>query len=409
MDVSILIMLAVFSLGLLVWGISTLSKIIKKAKEYDKSRPQINQLNIAKKELEQKEHNWEEKVKYDKSVLEYLADEKTKGFPWLLKAYDDYYKLRDDQLSDILKYKRHSALKSAEVVRQISKERREAEKSARLANYLLNYCRELAPWLDDYIGMEVSELDTIINEIHGAWEKKEAEFDEEVKRHFGPKYENLTPTEKLQKKLDWWWDKPNKTNWQIGRDYERYIGHLYENNGWAVNYHGVKGFEDLGRDLVCKNGKNVEVIQCKRWSQNKEIHEKHIYYLYATTVEYYMEHYPNIKSSQLSLFPDLIKKEHVAPKLITTANVSSRADQAAKILGVGIEQIPFIPYPSVKCNTSRRTGEKIFHLPFDQQYDTILIEEERLELYVKTVAEAEALGFRHAFRWKGEAETTINP
>ena len=48
----------------------------------------------------------------------------------------------------------------------------------------------------------------------------------------------------------------------------------------------------------------------------------------------------------------------------------------------------------------RRTGEKIFHLPFDQQYDSVLIEEERLERYVETVAEAESLGFRHAYRWK---------
>ena len=73
-----------------------------------------------------------------------------------------------------------------------------------------------------------------------------------------------------------------------------------------------------------------------------------------------------------------------------------------------IEKVQFDPgYPSVKCNVARRTGNKIFHLPFDQQYDTVLIEEERLECYVKTVSEAEALGFRHAYRWKGE--TSIPP
>ncbi len=59
----------------------------------------------------------------------------------------------------------------------------------------------LAPWLEEYIGIEADELDRIIKEIHSAWEKKEEEFDEEVKHHFGPKYENLTPTEKLQKKV----------------------------------------------------------------------------------------------------------------------------------------------------------------------------------------------------------------
>jgi hypothetical protein len=82
--------------------------------------------------------------------------------------------------------------------------------------------------------------------------------------------------------------------------------------------------------------------------------------------------------------------------------VSPKAAQVAKVLRVSIENIPFQRYPSVKCNVSRRTGERIYHLPFDQQYDTILIEEERLERYAETVAEAEVLGFRHAYRWKGE-------
>jgi hypothetical protein len=51
---------------------------------------------------------------------------------------------------------------------------------------------------------------------------------------------------------------------------------------------------------------------------------------------------------------------------------------------------------------SRKDGIKIYHLPFDQQYDRTIIEEERNERYVETVKEAEALGFRRAFRWKGK-------
>ena len=264
----------------------------------------------------------------------------------------------------------------------------------------------LAPWLEEYIGMEVGDLEKIIKEIHLAWEKKEEEFDEEVKHHYGPKYENLPLTEKLQKKLEWYWGKPHKTDWQIGREYERYIGFLYENKGWDVYYHGKKGFEDLGRDLICWKDNSTEIIQCKRWAQEKEIHEKHIYSLFGTTVEYFLEHYEHPERLQLALFPDLIQSKSVIPKLVTTANVSAKAGEVAKVLGVNIEKTPFEYYPSVKCNVSRRTGEKIYHLPFDQQYDSILIEEEKLERYVKTIAEAEALGFRHAFRWKGEAGIT---
>lgn len=49
---------------------------------------------------------------------------------------------------------------------------------------------------------------------------------------------------------------------------------------------------------------------------------------------------------------------------------------------------------------SRATGERVYHLPFDQQYDTTVIEPDRGELYAATVAEAEELGFRRAWRWR---------
>ena len=57
----------------------------------------------------------------------------------------------------------------------------------------------------------------------------------------------------------------------------------------------------------------------------------------------------------------------------------------------------------IKCNLSNN-GEKIFHLPFDQQYDKIKIEPEKKEQYVTTVYEAFELGYRRAKRWRGEQE-----
>jgi hypothetical protein len=350
----------------------------------------------------------ESQLRGREEAIEILAKEKTQGFPWLAQAYADYFDLQDLWKAKYLENKPHPALKASEDHRQIAKERREAEKAARIADYLLDYCRHLAPWLDEYIGLGAEELDEIIKDIHSSWEKKEKEFDEEAKRHYGPKaYEELTPTEKLQKKLDWYWGKRNKSNWQIGRDYERYIGYLYWEKGWDVDYHGRKGFEDLGRDLICKKDNVVEIVQCKYWAREKIIHEKHIYYLFGTTVEYFLESF-EVKEDlkQLALFPGLIQKRNVTPKLITTIDVSPKAEQVAKVLSVVVEKIPFpsghYPYPSVKCNVSRRTEEKIYHLPFDQQYDTTKIEQERLECYVETVDEAEALGFRHAYRWRGE-------
>ena len=366
-------------------------------------------LHIKNKEDELK--NWKEKeiqnIKNQKEQeiqnIQKLADEKSKGFPFLAQAFSEYFEMKDNKLEDTLITKSHPAYRASEQIRQISKERRVAEKAARESKYFLDYCKYLAPWLEDYIGIESEELDALIKDIHTSWQKKEEEFEEEVKRHYGPKYQDLSDIEKLQRKLYWYWNKPHKHDWQLGREYERYIGYLYEKAGCTVYYEGRKGIGDFGRDLIAVKENNVEVIQCKRWRQERTIHEKHVFYLFGTTVEYFISNFSNKNNlPQLDLFPELIKNERIKGTIFTTTSVSEKAKEVAKTLGIQIvEKCPFEPYPSVKCNISKNK-EKIYHLPFDQQYDTTLIEEEKNECYVWTVEEAEKLGFRHAWRWHGE-------
>lgn len=387
----------------------------QKIQELEKGRQQeIQELARERQRVEEyigrEEHkleNWRKgeihELEKGKQIIRKSVEEKSKGFPFLVSVLNEYFELQDEIQSKIIETKNHPAPIAANQIRQISKERRVAEKSARESKYLLDYCKYLAPWLEDYIGIEANELDELIKDIHTSWTKKEEEFEEEVKRHFGPKYQDLSPTEKLQRKLDWYWKKPNKHNWQLGREYERFIGYKYEKAGCTVYYEGRKGFEDFGRDLIAVKENNVEVIQCKRFAQYKTIHEKHIFYLFGTTVEYFISNFSNKNNlSQLDLLPELIKNERVKGSIFTTTSVSEKAKEVAKTLGIQIvEKCPFEPYPSVKCNISRKNKEKIYHLPFDQQYDTTLINEEN-ECYVWTVEEAEKLGFRHAWRWHGK-------
>jgi hypothetical protein len=200
-------------------------------------------------------------------------------------------------------------------------------------------------------------------------------------------YQALSTAQRNQLALERYWKAP-KSKWQLGRDYERYIGYIYETQGYNVYYQGIlEGLDDLGRDLICKKGRETIVIQCKRWSQHKTIHEKHINQLYGTVIKYIIDH-PN---------------EKVRAILYTTTKLSERAKEFAKYLSIEfVEEFPMDEtYPSIKCNVSRRNKEKIYHLPFDQQYDRTLVEEERNEFYVRTCEEAEALGFRRAWRWKG--------
>jgi len=86
----------------------------------------------------------------------------------------------------------------------------------------------------------------------------------------------------------------------------------------------------------------------------------------------------------------------------TTTRLSDLARQFANELGIELkENLKFDQsYPCIKCNVDPATKEKIYHLPFDQQYDNTKIVNAG-EFYCNTVKQAEQAGFRRALRWRG--------
>ena len=71
----------------------------------------------------------------------------------------------------------------------------------------------------------------------------------------------------------------------------------------------------------------------------------------GTAVEYLIKNYScERKLPELDLFPELVKKERIKSTLFTTTNVSEKAKEVAKTLGIQVvEKFPFENYPSVKC------------------------------------------------------------
>lgn len=60
-----------------------------------------------------------------------------------------------------------------------------------------------------------------------------------------------------------------RDKWKYGRDYERYVGYLWEKRGWRVTYNGaIEGKFDGGIDLICYKGNEICLVQCKRWKNN---------------------------------------------------------------------------------------------------------------------------------------------
>lgn len=273
-------------------------------------------------------------------------------------------------------------------MREIASKRRIAEKLYRSLKYQLEYYENLFPWLVEFKSEDIDDLISQILDKKKKGEEYIEEPDDPAKKWLtSAEYEKLPRVEKYQLALDRYWQK-KKTKWELGRDYERYIGYLYESKGYNVYYQGIiEGLADLGRDLVAIKNNNVEIVRCKYWSKEKQIHEKHIFQLYGTATAYKIDHI----------------KADVSACFVTSTTLSERAKQFAKELRIKtIENFPHEPYPFVKCNVSKRDGTKIYHLPFDQQYDRTIIEQERNERYARTVKEAEELEFRRAFRWRGE-------
>lgn len=317
--------------------------------------------------------------------VDQLAKERQMGFPTLAEAYKEYFALQDKEIVDFLQYKKSPAIKASEIVKEYGKARREAISDKKIAEYLVKYYEEVAPFLVD-LKEEVELPSEQDREMLKEYSEEERE-DKTTLYLTKDEYRKLSSTEKNQLALDRFWNR-HKSKWMIGRLYERYVGYLFEEDGYLVQYVGIeKGLEDLGRDLICTKGDEIVVIQCKNWAKFKTIYEKHIFQFFGTVFKYKDEN----------------KGKKVKAIFYTSTGLSELANRFAKELGIKVvENASFDKsYPSIKCNISKMEGGKIYHLPFDQKYDKVKIEKSKGEFYCATVAEAEKAGFRRAFRWKG--------
>ena len=301
--------------------------------------------------------------------------------PFFAKQFADYLHLQDLKDVNYLQAKPHPAFTAAEKVREIAAQKRTLQQQCKLQEYQLTLYETLFPWLSDF--KEISSED--LQQFAESEIAPESEYSS-LKKWLSPQeYRSLSSDDRLQLALERY-SKRQKSNWQIGIEYERYVGYCYEKKGYRVRYNGAtEGLEDMGRDLIISKDKKMYVIQCKRWSVEKTIHEKHIFQLYGTTILQKMEH------------PDCT----VGSLFITTTSLSDLAKSCADYLDITVvENFPLKEYPLIKCNVSK-DGDQIYHLPFDQQYDRVIINPSDGDFYASTIAEAESKGFRHAWRWSG--------
>ena len=330
------------------------------------------------------------------NILSTAKSVDVKKFPVIADIFTDYHLAYDDYVENFLRNKPRPAKTAADNVKLLRQQKKELLSQLYAYKWELKYLHDLMPWIEDL-------EDSPMQEIKLSTELSSNE-DAALKWITPTEYETLSNVEKYQLALDRYKNK-KKSHIEIGRDYERYIGYLYEMDGYKVTFFGIrKGLEDLGRDLICEKDGQTHIVQCKCWSKKKEIHENHINQLFGTTTSYYLSTLPNNptkRKSNIKKFVDSISKEKIIPVFYSSTTYSDTAIKFAELLGVQLNIVELAPYPMVKCNINPSTKERIYHLPFDQQYDHCMINPEIGEFYAETVQEAEDNGFRRAQHWSG--------
>ncbi len=405
------VVLVIIGLFIIYGVISWIRETISDSKKYVALKPKLDKLETSIKnhqikiEKDQaawklKVEKWNKKIQSDKEEIEKIAKQKSMGFPWLAEAYADYFALKDGTVENFLKIKQHPAYTAAETVKQIKKEKRELVKNIKVIGYKIKYFETLFPWLSELIAED--EDDVIPVRI----ENGEVDDSEDNVRNFltPEEYNQLPSIERNQKALDRYLRNRHKSNWAIGRDYEMYVGHLYKKKGYSVEYKGIiDGFEDLGRDIIATKNNEVCIIQCKYWAFYKEIHEKHLFQLFGTTMEFWLKKYTTKNQPKtFDNFAKVLSDNRIRPIFFTSTKLSSKAKEMAQALSIEvIENEPIGEFPRIKCNTNYNAElgkTHIYHLPMDQQYDRTIITESKGEFYAYTVKEAENAGFRRAFK-----------
>jgi len=348
------------------------------------------------KEREATESNWAKRHEAIKSRLLQELDsnlnDRGKTYKWLIPMVSDIKLILKEwnrRVEELVSTKRLPETKVK--INELLREKKRLMEENHELRYQLEYIRTLIPETDNIIDFDEHKTDVENIDKPSDFLSKE-------------EYKSLSDREKNERALKHYKNR-NKRNWEIGRDFELFIGYEYECLGYSVEYFGIeKRLEDLGRDLIAKKDNVTLIIQCKYWSKDKVIHEKHIAQLYGTVAMYELGRKGDafVETIQGNLF-----KEMIRGVFVTHTGLSVEAKNFARYLRIEtIENKVQGEYPLIKCNVNKNseTGEitKIYHLPMDQQYDTTKIDKKNGDFCAFTIEEAEAKGFRRAYRWHGD-------
>lgn len=353
-------------------------EVEKIKKEYNKKEEQIKETyENFKRSLIKDIETREKRISY--------TLKNTNVFQQSASLYADLHSCLYEKDEIYLRHKPHPSRTSADKLREMRRIFKEDVENLKSQLYRYEFIIQVFPELKEYIENDEAALSLNKQSIS----EFKSNYDYSKDYLSTDEWNKLSDEAKWQLALDRYKERRRSNSWTAGVEYELYCAWRLRENGYTVIEHGAeRKLNDLGRDLIATDGTQTYIIQCKRYSEAKDvaIHENTICQLFGTTLHY------NITHDSYNLF-------QAKPVLIYTGKVSEVAQEFAKKLGVVLHKMPMGDYPMIKCN--KNNGNKIFHLPFDQQYWNTKIDFSSGEFYATTVKEAIDAGFRRAFRWSG--------
>ncbi|MDK4481959.1 restriction endonuclease [Fusobacterium necrophorum] len=389
MEIFIIIFFLFVVFGFLPWLKHTIDEFFSSKKYRNENQVLMQQLPHLEKQLRIKyEQGFKEMEKEYSSKTRGLEEEKEKFEAQkslsifklnstMMKIFDEYTEKRLNAYEKYFYFKKNPSWKSADYIKGIKKEYKRLEKENRELNLLLS----------EFIEEEQEEI-----ELNNSFDDEEKAFEYgKIEKNV---WDSLTYIEKLdiilEKYASTWKNKLN-----IGLEFERYCGYIYEKRGFQVKYWGIlKGKSDGGIDLIAKKKEKTLYIQCKYWSKYKFIRENTVTQLFGAALKFAIDNRDTYES-----FITKVYEKKIEIILLTKTELSEEAKEFCKKLNISyIENIEIENYPRVKLVEGL---EKIFYIPTDLQYDNISFLSTNKK-YSRAISckEANELGYRHCYRWK---------
>ncbi len=192
----------------------------------------------------------------------------------------------------------------------------------------------------------------------------------------------------LQFKLDWYLRYGNLPSCHkratdvaradYGRQYERYVGYLFESRGFTVSYRGIsEEKEDGGIDLVAKAPRKIRLIQCKRWRNAVNVD---VISRLQGAVERFIYEERKGKTAEM--------RTSIRGVIACSGGIAKEAEDMSRHFGIYVmSNLQYQYYPAIKAQRITDDAGR-FLLPFSTGYDRMKLNLKRGDRLFYTVREA---------------------